>query len=55
MKKSWKDYDYKAVNLPRTILDDIDVFLESNKFYSSRAEFIKFAIKEKLERENLGV
>ena len=47
--KPWKKYNYKAVNLPKPILDEVDKIVKVNPCYNSRAEFVKNAIREKLE------
>ena len=46
---NWKKYDYKAVNLPRSILDEVDKAVENDPFIRSRAEFVKRAIEDKLK------
>lgn len=46
--KKEKDYNYKAVNLPQDILDEVDDVIKEDKFYRSRADFVKSAIKDKL-------
>lgn len=42
---------YTQVSLPSSIIEQVDRFLEGTADgYSSRAEFVKVAIREKLER-----
>ena len=44
--------EYANVNLPKKILEMVDEAVVANDFYSSRADFVKQAIKEKLEHES---
>ena len=50
MEKKWKDYDYKAVNLPSGLLSEVDKIVKNNQMYRSRSEFVKMAIIDKVEQ-----
>jgi len=42
---------YVSVSIPKSLIDKIDEVIESNEFgYSSRAEFMKEAVREKLKQ-----
>lgn len=45
--------EYKAVNLPKDLLDQVDDFIKKNPIYRSRAEFVKSAIKNKIDYDNV--
>ena len=51
MSKWGNKYNYKNVNLPTPILDEVDKVVAKNPYYTSRAEFVKCAIRDKLEKE----
>lgn len=57
MNKEWKDYDYKAVNLPTSLLKQVDKHIKSDPFfkstYRSRAEFVRSAIISKIKDDNI--
>ena len=40
---------YMNVNLPYEILEEVDEHIKKNPFYKSRAEFVKWAIYDKLK------
>jgi len=42
--------DYKNVNLPKELLDQVDEFVRENPIFRSRAEFVKMAIMDKVEK-----
>ena len=37
--------------IPKKILEEVKYFIQNNPFYDSYSEFIKFSIKEKIDRE----
>jgi len=39
------------ISIPKEILEEVKYFIKNNPFYDNYSEFIKFAIKEKLDRE----
>jgi len=43
--------DYSGVNFPKDLLEEVDKIISNNKLgYKSRAEFIKEAIRIRLEK-----
>ena len=49
-----KKYDYTAVNLPSRLLELVDEEVEKSERYSSRADFVKKAIKQELIECRMG-
>ena len=47
--KKWNEYNYKAVNLPGDLLDEVDKYVKSSKLFSNRSEFVREAIRDKLD------
>jgi metal-responsive CopG/Arc/MetJ family transcriptional regulator len=50
MAKKWKDYDYTAVNLPTPLINQVDKTVTKSPLYNTRADFVKCAVREKIER-----
>ena len=48
-KKKWTEYNYKAVNLPNDLLNEVDKYVKKSKLFTNRSEFVKAAIRDKLE------
>ncbi len=43
----------KPLNLPTTIISEVDRIIEKYEFYGNRQSFIESAIKEKIEKVRL--
>jgi len=54
MVKRYGRANYTAVNLPKEILVKVDEYVKRDDFYRSRAEFIKWAIYDKLKNLEQG-
>ena len=45
------DYKYHSLSIPIPIIEDVKEFIQDKPEFSSVAEFAKFAMKEKMQRE----
>ena len=41
---------YVGVSLPQTLIDKLDLFLEQNKEYQNRSDFIKEAVRVRMQQ-----
>ena len=46
-----RDYKYHSLSIPIPIIEEVKEFIQEKPEFSSVAEFAKFAMKEKMQRD----
>ena len=55
-RKNYRE-EYTGISMPKKLMDIVEDKVNSSPFYASQAEYVRCAIKEKIERDekpNLG-